>query len=122
RLGDAAGSAILQMLCARLRPHLRRRDVVARVGDDEFAVLLPETGPDELLPVAESLRAKASADPFRVDGVDVRVTVSAGVATLGAPEPDESLAARARQGVEIARHAGGDRVGVDEVQSSATGA
>lgn len=114
KLGDAGGSAILQMLCARLRPHLRRQDVVARVGDDEFAVLLPETAADELMEMAERLRARASADPYLVDGAEVRVSVSAGVATLRADEADEQLAVRARRGVDNARDAGGDRVGTDE--------
>lgn len=113
KLGDAGGSAILQMLCARLRPHLRRQDVVARVGDDEFAVLLPETGPEEMLAMAEKLRSLASADPFLVEDDEVRVTVSAGVAALEGAEADEQLAIRAREGVENARRAGGDQVGTD---------
>lgn len=111
-VGDAVGSAVLQMLCARLRPHLRQQDLVARVGDDEFAVLLPEMSSAALLGVAENLRARASEDLFVVDDKSVRITVSAGVASFDPAANDETFTALARKGLERAREEGGDRVGI----------
>lgn len=108
--GDAVGSAVLQMLCARLRPHLRLQDLVARIGDDEFAILLPETSQASMRDVGEKLCALASAEPFNVDGDEVRVTVSGGVASFDPVESDEAFARRARAAVDAACAAGGDRL------------
>jgi diguanylate cyclase (GGDEF)-like protein len=59
----------------------REVDVVARVGGEEFAVLLPSTGLDSAATVAERLRLAVASQPVEVDGVPIHYTVSAGVAT-----------------------------------------
>lgn len=110
KMGDAVGSAILQMLCDRLRPHLRLHDLVARVGDDEFAVLLPETSEGSVLGLADTLREKSSAAPYVVGEHTVHVTVSAGVASFDKDSSDEAFTELARKGLERARMLGGDQV------------
>ena len=54
--GHPAGDEILQRLGSTLRSSLRSHDVVARYGGEEFVVLLPATGEDEAIEVAERLR------------------------------------------------------------------
>ena len=64
-LGHAAGDRLLMTVASVLRARLRESDVLARLGADEFAVLLPRAGEDEAATVAESLiealRARADA-------------------------------------------------------------
>lgn len=77
--GHPAGDACLQAVAQSLRQSVRRpADVVARFGGEEFAMLLPETGRDGALTVAETARARveALALPHPAGGL---VTVSAGV-------------------------------------------
>lgn len=84
--GHPTGDELLRTFGALLRESVRGHDVVARYGGEEFVVLLPATGADEALEVAERLReAIAGRDwPHRP------VTASLGVATSVAETPDES--------------------------------
>jgi diguanylate cyclase (GGDEF)-like protein/PAS domain S-box-containing protein len=54
-LGHGAGDQLLKQTAARLRRRLRSADVLARMGGDEFAVLLPEAGPRDTPAVAEAI-------------------------------------------------------------------
>jgi diguanylate cyclase (GGDEF)-like protein len=77
-LGHAAGDHVLRATAAVLRDHFRREDVVARIGGDEFAVLLLECDADEARRLA--LRAlDATARALRAEGS--RVTCSVGLVT-----------------------------------------
>jgi diguanylate cyclase (GGDEF)-like protein len=79
-LGHAAGDELLRQVAARLRGVLRAGDVVGRLSGDEFALLLPGV-PDP--GVAEGLANRVVgcfAQPFRVEGRELRVTTSVGVA------------------------------------------
>jgi diguanylate cyclase (GGDEF)-like protein len=79
-LGHHIGDQLLVEVGARLRQHIRDVDTVARVGGDEFAVLLPEVvGTDEALEVADRLDAFLRA-PFLVDGVGLEIGASIGIA------------------------------------------
>src|SRR5690606_30744745 len=60
-LGHLAGDELLKVIGARLRAQLRSVDTAARFGGDEFAVLLTDPVPDELLVVAERLQQRISA-------------------------------------------------------------
>jgi len=63
-----------------LQQTLRRGiDWVARIGGEEFAIVLPETGYQAALEVARKLRAKVSQDVFKATGKTVRVTASFGL-------------------------------------------
>jgi len=83
-LGHAAGDMLLRTITDRLRARLRESDTLARIGGDEFAVILPAAH----LPLdAEALAARlieAVRDPVTLDGQQVFVGLSIGIA-LGAP-------------------------------------
>ncbi|WP_433293566.1 putative bifunctional diguanylate cyclase/phosphodiesterase [Actinoplanes sp. CA-030573] len=79
-LGHRAGDELLGLVAARIRHCLRPGDVGARIGGDEFAVLLHDTATDEAVPIAERL-IDAVRRPFRVAGRDVFIGASIGVAT-----------------------------------------
>lgn len=79
-LGHAAGDGLLKLVGARLQHSMRETDIVARLGGDAFAVLVPEVRQaDALARVASKLLLALSA-PFNLNGTEVFVTVSAGAA------------------------------------------
>lgn len=79
-LGHLAGDDILQALGAVLRNRVRRNDTAARIGGEEFAVLLPETRLDSALELAEDVRQAVRDHEFRAGDRTIALTTSAGVA------------------------------------------
>ena len=83
--GHAAGDAALARVGAALRGLSRASDVTARIGGDEFAVILPETGPDGARAFGLKLRHALAGDP------EGSLALSIGSATL----PDDAHDAKA---------------------------
>lgn len=78
--GHASGDRVLRAMREIVLPKLRGGDMLARLGGEEFAALLPNTGVDAALPVAERIRqAIADTGLQSVDGLPVQVTASIGV-------------------------------------------
>jgi diguanylate cyclase (GGDEF)-like protein len=77
--GHAAGDDVLQRVGARLGSSLRHTDLLARVGGDEFAVILPDAGAVRASALAAGLGA-ALERPFAIDAVSARIGVSIGIA------------------------------------------
>lgn len=111
RFGHPAGDALLRHLAAAMRASFREVDVVARVGGEEFAVLLPSTGLDTAAAVANRVRALVESTPVLVDGESIRYTVSAGVAAMDDGVADlDGLMKRADQALYAAKARGRNRV------------
>ena len=86
-LGHAEGDVLLGLVADRLRDCLRVDDTAARIGGDEFAVLLEElTSEDDAAEVAERILA-ALREPFQLQGHSVAVGASIGIA-LGRHSPE----------------------------------
>ena len=86
--GHEAGDAVLKAVSATIMATLRGIDTVARLGGEEFGVLLPETsGPDALV-LAERLRAAVERLRCRYEGRELTVTASIGAASLSGSVPD----------------------------------
>ena len=94
--GHACGDQILRQFAARLQHSLRRGvDWVARIGGEEFAIVLPETGYQQGLDVARKLRAAIAQPPFKTEGKSVDVTASFGLCGLDrVPAGERRLAER----------------------------
>ncbi len=110
--GHHVGDLVLQQLGAILRGELRNIDLVGRLGGEEFAVLLPETDPEQAFVLAERLRnAIASTEVVRETGLPLRFTVSIGVATLGQKAINlDTLLAQADLALYEAKATGRNRV------------
>ncbi len=79
--GHAAGDVVLREVARRLATNIRAVDAVGRFGGEEFLVVLPETDADAAASLAEKLRRAVASTPIRLlDGHEVTVTLSAGVA------------------------------------------
>ena len=115
-LGHAAGDQILRQFGARLQAGLRRGvDWVARIGGEEFAVVLPETGYQQALAVARKLRAAIAQPHFETDGKSLAVTASFGLCGLDrVPAGERRLAERVLKIADAAlyrsKHSGRNRV------------
>lgn len=109
-LGHRVGDAVLRSVADVLRRELRASDVAARIGGDEFGILLPETGPQAAQVVAERIVEQIRACRVPSDaGVTVAwTTASVGVAALRG-SADRALAS-ADAAMYAAKRAGGDRV------------
>ena len=81
--GHMAGSKALVEVAAVIRGCARETDVTARFGGDEFAVILPDTGRDGAVFVAERICDRIRTGSFlESDGLSVHLTASVGIATL----------------------------------------
>jgi diguanylate cyclase (GGDEF)-like protein/putative nucleotidyltransferase with HDIG domain len=82
--GHLAGDAVLQGIAEVFRAQLRHYDVPARFGGEEFAILLPETPPEQAREIAERIRRTVAASSFDVEtsSEPIGATVSIGVASF----------------------------------------
>lgn len=82
-LGHIGGDEVLKQFASRLQESLRRGvDWVARIGGEEFAVVLPETAYEQALSVARRLRARVADKEFEAQGCNLNVTVSLGLCSV----------------------------------------
>jgi diguanylate cyclase (GGDEF)-like protein/PAS domain S-box-containing protein len=105
--GHAVGDLLLCEVAARIRGCLRERDIAARVGGDEFVVLLPDcSGAAAAWDIAESLRTRLMA-PCRLPEGLFQLAASIGVATFPADGADaEALLMHADRAMYVAKHGG----------------
>jgi len=81
--GHTTGDQVLHQLAKLAEATLRPIDVFGRLGGEEFGILLPETGADEALIVAERLRESIAGFPMRLSNdATLKVTASFGIAVL----------------------------------------
>jgi diguanylate cyclase (GGDEF)-like protein/PAS domain S-box-containing protein len=108
--GHAAGDELLRVVAERIRGAVRVSDTVARMGGDEFLVVLDGLHSlAEAVLLAEQIRTLA-AGPVPMPGGSVRATVSVGV-TLAAPgEGADAMMARADRAMYLAKQGGRNRV------------
>lgn len=121
--GHAVGDLMLQEVADKCRRTLREQDLLARLGGEEFAALLPGVGEAEALRVAQTLRNFVAAAPMMIEGRPIPATVSIGVAVLDgqAARADAStsgdlsdLLRRADEALYAAKRSGRNRVMRDE--------
>ena len=81
--GHLVGDECLKFVAKRIQKHCRRpADSAARYGGEEFVLILPNTSLEGAMVVAEAIRHGVQEDTFKLERVQVTVTVSVGVATF----------------------------------------
>lgn len=106
--GHVVGDRVLAETADRLREVAREHDTLSRIGGEEFAWLLPDTGPDGAMAAAERARLAVRGVPYETVG---HLTISAGVAAgMGAALAGEELMSRADQALYRAKRGGRDAV------------
>jgi diguanylate cyclase (GGDEF)-like protein/PAS domain S-box-containing protein len=110
--GHKVGDLVLQRLSELCRATLRDVDIVGRIGGEEFAVLLPETGSEQAMEAAERLRAALAAAHVTLNGgLPLRSTASFGVTTLREKDTNiDTLLNQADQALYRAKNEGRNRV------------
>ena len=95
RHGHAAGDAVLKAIAATLVRHVRASDVVARIGGDEFVVLLWNVTDADAAAKASALEAAVYATPVRWGASTLVVGASAGLSIIGPLDTSAEVLARA---------------------------
>jgi len=111
-LGHPAGDEVLREVAARLKRSIRASDLPARLGGEEFVVVMPDTDLALAETVTSRLRGNiANAPIVLAEGQRAEITVSIGVAvTVGASDTPESLLKRADEALYAAKRGGRNRV------------
>jgi len=109
--GHDVGDQVLVQLSAIVQENIRKIDIFARWGGEEFLVLCPGTQMDNVKELAEKLRDAVEKRPFAVVG---KITISMGVSVLNSEDSFSELFKRADLGLYHAKEHGRNRIGTVE--------
>src|SRR3546814_13932064 len=119
RYGHSSGDEVLRQIAGLIHQHVRHDDIAARIGGEEFAVLLPECDTDAAYGFAERLRAAVAAETFTPGGESQRITISIGIAELSSAHDSRAgLMAAADAALYRATEEGRNRVCVESCPGS----
>ncbi len=111
RFGHAVGDQVLQAAAVRCRRVLRGSDVIARIGGEEFAVVLPGTAGPTAVGIAERLREVIGGTPHVIGDRRIDLTASVGGTLVGPADTDiDAVLQRADRALYTAKAGGRDRV------------
>jgi diguanylate cyclase (GGDEF)-like protein len=110
RFGHHVGDMVIQEISEILRQVFGERNLVARLGGEEFGVILKGSGMAQRLALVERARSLVGSGRFHCDGVELSVTMSAGVAEFSSERRPEWVYAQADKALYLAKADGRDRV------------
>ena len=111
--GHHAGDTVLEAVSAYLVTNLRRYDQVCRYGGEEFVLMLPDTEPEQAVPIVDRLRRGLEDLAIQLDsGERVGITASIGIAPLLPDQPIGASIEHADQAMYAAKRAGRNQVRV----------
>ncbi len=112
--GHQGGDRVLKGVAYKIRATLRKTDFVARFGGDEFAAILLKVTAESAAVIAGKLCEQIRESRFLLDGVEVRTSLSIGVAEVLAGDSEEDLLKRADTALYRVKHSGRNGVAVAE--------
>jgi diguanylate cyclase (GGDEF)-like protein len=115
--GHEIGDQVIRQVADFLERLSRHSDVVARIGGEEFLLVLPDTGLDAARVLAERIRSTVGDHPLVVENQRIKVTVSVGVACLEGEANLDELAQEADRALYLAKRGGRNRVASVETTS-----
>lgn len=86
--GHAVGDSVLKAIGGMLQNTVREADILARIGGEEFAVILPQTDVEEASKLAERIRQRIEAEVIQHDTLQIKITASVGIAACMAEGDD----------------------------------
>lgn len=114
RYGHAVGDEALQHYAALLTQERRAEDIVARMGGEEFAIVLPNADLFQAVKVAERIRTSVAAKPLDMGGHEIPMTSSFGVASLSDSDDDvHTILIRADKALYRSKDEGRNRVDIE---------
>jgi two-component system cell cycle response regulator len=109
--GHDAGDNVLREVARRIQRNTRGIDLACRLGGEEFVIIMPDTGMERARQVGERVRACIAEEVFQADReLQVSVTASVGVATLGEDDTFAEMFKRADRALYAAKRGGRNRV------------
>jgi two-component system cell cycle response regulator len=109
--GHDAGDEVLRATAQRILANIRSFDMAARLGGEEFVVVMPDTPQEDAMAAAERLRARISETPIAtIGGRPIAVTASLGVAASVRGDSSAVLLKRCDQALYGAKRDGRNRV------------
>ncbi len=123
QFGHQAGDKVLKHVAAMIKNRLRQKDIVARIGGEEFLAVLPDTRPEGAIQLAEELRQALVDKPLDYKGQEIGVTISIGLYSSGSIAPNQtpdSVIASADKALYRAKTNGRNRVEICEIVSASS--
>ncbi|MFC5480974.1 GGDEF domain-containing protein [Massilia suwonensis] len=108
--GHPVGDVVLRHVADLCKRQLRDSDLLGRLSGGEFALLLPRTGGEEAMLVAERMRAAIEATPVKTERAMISMTASFGVTTIRPDDSNVILFGRAGAAMRAAKDAGRNRI------------
>ena len=108
--GHARGDEALRAIAATIKQEVREKDLVGRIGGEEFAVLLFDVTQAEAATIAERIRTAIRRLDFTPEGVRHPLSVSIGGTLVAQPAPFDAIFRQADRHLYLAKHAGRDQV------------
>ncbi len=99
KYGHPTGDALLRKFSALLKSQLKEKDIISRIGGEEFALLLLDTDARQGILVGEKIRKRVEDEDFIINGQTIKITVSIGIA------PIRGKSASYREGYRVADRA-----------------
>jgi diguanylate cyclase (GGDEF)-like protein len=115
QFGHDSGDRTLKIFADLIRANVHPGDLAARIGGEEFCILLSSSSPRAAAAIAEEIRSQTEAMTIPASSGVIRTTVSAGVAYSGGGETIQSMLIRADKALYEAKAAGRNRVKVSRL-------
>lgn len=115
RFGHDSGDQILKAFAELIRANIRSNDLAARMGGEEFCIIMPDSSPKSAAAVADRIRSQIETTIVQTANGPIRATVSAGIAVRPTePETLRSLLNRADAALYEAKVSGRNRVQISD--------